>query len=44
MVVRAHDPIRLEQRSARPGAEARIKVLMDRRFHEPSDVENRLGY
>lgn len=29
---------------ARPAAQARLKVLMDRGFHKPGDVENRLGY
>jgi enoyl-CoA hydratase/carnithine racemase len=28
----------------RPAARARIKALMERGFHEPGDVENRLGY
>jgi enoyl-CoA hydratase/carnithine racemase len=29
---------------ARPGTQARIKKLMERGFHEPGDVETRLGY
>src|SRR5438132_5284075 len=29
---------------ARPAAQERIKKLMDQGFHEPGDVENRLGY
>jgi enoyl-CoA hydratase/carnithine racemase len=29
---------------ARPAAQARLKVLMERGFHKPGDVENRLGY
>jgi enoyl-CoA hydratase/carnithine racemase len=29
---------------ARPGAQARIKKLLDRGFHKPGDVETRLGY
>jgi enoyl-CoA hydratase/carnithine racemase len=28
----------------RPGAQGRIKMLMDRGFHQPGDVEDRLGY
>ena len=28
----------------RPAARARIRALMDRGFHKPGDVENRLGY
>jgi enoyl-CoA hydratase/carnithine racemase len=28
----------------RPAAQKRIKMLMDRGFHRPGDVENRLGY
>ncbi len=28
----------------RPAAQARIKKLMERGFHKPGDVENRLGY
>jgi enoyl-CoA hydratase/carnithine racemase len=28
----------------RPAAQERIKALMARGFHEPGDVENRLGY
>jgi hypothetical protein len=28
----------------RPAAQERIKKLMERGFHEPGDVENRLGY
>ena len=28
----------------RPAAQSRIKTLMERGFHEPGDVENRLGY
>ena len=28
----------------RPAAQNKIKALMDRGFHEPGDVENRLGY
>jgi enoyl-CoA hydratase/carnithine racemase len=28
----------------RPAAQERIKKLMDRGFHQPGDVENRLGY
>jgi enoyl-CoA hydratase/carnithine racemase len=28
----------------RPAAQARIKTLMERGFHQPGDVENRLGY
>ena len=28
----------------RPAAQARIRTLMERGFHKPSDVENRLGY
>jgi enoyl-CoA hydratase/carnithine racemase len=28
----------------RPAAQARIKALMERGFHKPGDVENRLGY
>jgi enoyl-CoA hydratase/carnithine racemase len=28
----------------RPAAQNRIKVLMERGFHRPGDVENRLGY
>jgi enoyl-CoA hydratase/carnithine racemase len=28
----------------RPAAQTRIKKLMERGFHKPSDVENRLGY
>jgi enoyl-CoA hydratase/carnithine racemase len=28
----------------RPAAQARIKTLMERGFHKPGDVENRLGY
>ncbi|HET6323307.1 MAG TPA: enoyl-CoA hydratase/isomerase family protein [Planctomycetaceae bacterium] len=28
----------------RPAAQAAIKALMDRGFHKPGDVENRLGY
>ena len=29
---------------ARPAAQARLKTLMERGFHKPGDVENRLGY
>jgi hypothetical protein len=29
---------------ARPEAQARIQKLFDRGFHEPGDVETRLGY
>lgn len=29
---------------ARPAAQNRIKSLMERGFHKPGDVENRLGY
>ena len=29
---------------ARPAAQARIKMLMERGFHRPGDVESRLGY
>ena len=29
---------------ARPAVQARLKVLMERGFHKPGDVENRLGY
>jgi hypothetical protein len=29
---------------ARPAAQTRIKALMDRGFHRPGDVENRLGH
>ena len=29
---------------ARPAAQNRIKALMERGFHRPGDVENRLGY
>jgi enoyl-CoA hydratase/carnithine racemase len=29
---------------ARPAAQKRIKILMDRGFHKPGDAENRLGY
>ena len=29
---------------ARPGTQARIKALMERGFHQPGDVETRLGY
>src|SRR5215467_3801701 len=29
---------------ARPAAQARLKILMERGFHKPGDVENRLGY
>jgi enoyl-CoA hydratase/carnithine racemase len=28
----------------RPASQARIKALMERGFHKPGDVENRLGY
>src|SRR5205814_10583963 len=28
----------------RPSAQKRIKMLMERGFHKPGDVENRLGY
>ena len=28
----------------RPAAQTRIKALMERGFHKPGDVENRLGY
>src|SRR6516165_3016527 len=28
----------------RPAAQARLKTLMERGFHKPGDVENRLGY
>jgi enoyl-CoA hydratase/carnithine racemase len=28
----------------RPGAQARIRLLFERGFHEPGDVESRLGY
>jgi tartrate dehydratase beta subunit/fumarate hydratase class I family protein len=28
----------------RPAAQQRIKTLMERGFHKPGDVENRLGY
>jgi tartrate dehydratase beta subunit/fumarate hydratase class I family protein len=28
----------------RPAAQTRIKTLMQRGFHKPGDVENRLGY
>ena len=28
----------------RPASQKRIKALMDRGFHKPGDVENRLGY
>lgn len=28
----------------RPATQARIKMLMERGFHEPGDVETRLGY
>jgi hypothetical protein len=28
----------------RPAAQQRIQQLMDRGFHKPGDVENRLGY
>ena len=28
----------------RPAARNRIKALMERGFHKPGDVENRLGY
>ena len=28
----------------RPAAQNRIKTLMERGFHKPGDVENRLGY
>ncbi|MBV8093735.1 MAG: hypothetical protein JO110_10965, partial [Acetobacteraceae bacterium] len=28
----------------RPASQTRIKVLMERGFHSPGDVENRLGY
>ena len=28
----------------RPAAQERIKKLMERGFHKPGDVENRLGY
>jgi enoyl-CoA hydratase/carnithine racemase len=29
---------------ARPAAQARLRTLMERGFHKPGDVENRLGY
>ena len=29
---------------ARPAAQGRLKILMERGFHKPGDVENRLGY
>ena len=29
---------------ARPASQTRIKALMERGFHKPGDVENRLGY
>lgn len=29
---------------ARPAAQNRIKALMERGFHKPGDVENRLGF
>src|SRR5215469_3925069 len=29
---------------ARPAAQAKLKILMERGFHKPGDVENRLGY
>jgi enoyl-CoA hydratase/carnithine racemase len=29
---------------ARPAAQARLRMLFERGFHEPGDVENRLGY
>jgi enoyl-CoA hydratase/carnithine racemase len=29
---------------ARPAAQERIRILMERGFHRPGDVENRLGY
>src|SRR5262252_5589113 len=29
---------------ARPAAQERIRMLMERGFHQPGDVENRLGY
>jgi hypothetical protein len=28
----------------RPSTQARIKELLERGFHKPGDVENRLGY
>jgi enoyl-CoA hydratase/carnithine racemase len=28
----------------RPAAQARVRLLFDRGFHEPGDVESRLGY
>ena len=28
----------------RPAAQAGVKALVERGFHEPGDVENRLGY
>ena len=28
----------------RPASQSRIKILLDRGFHRPGDVENRLGY
>jgi hypothetical protein len=28
----------------RPASQKRIKALMDRGFHRPGDVENRLGF
>ena len=28
----------------RPAAQTRIRMLMERGFHQPGDVENRLGY
>ena len=35
---------RLARRIARSAAQQRIRKLMDRGFHKPGDVENRLGY
>jgi hypothetical protein len=29
---------------ARPAAQGRIKALMERGFHKPGDVEDRLGF
>jgi enoyl-CoA hydratase/carnithine racemase len=29
---------------ARPAAQTRLRTLMERGFHKPGDVENRLGY
>ena len=35
---------RVSRRAAAPRRQKRIKALMERGFHQPGDVENRLGF